>query len=312
MNETLPPAAGGIVRDSPSAFAAELIEMQPFSGYQLSSCLSSDDRRAVFRAESAHLGRAAAIKVMRPSPLRSGAAEEFFSLAGGIARLRCPGLARGLDAGRGAGCFFMAYELVPGESLASWLGRRRSGRAGEKEALRLVLELARRLRELFDSGNHHGNLKPENIMLSPGEGGMRLLDMGFSWTLAWPDDRSAHAASPHFLPPERIAGELGVDIRGDLYSLGAIWHWLLLGEPVFRASTPEETLRLHLERDPVPPRERDPRLSAAASGLIMRLLARDRRDRPRTPLDFIKKAEEHPLFAETVIDGAEAGTAAGT
>ncbi|MDR3078348.1 MAG: serine/threonine protein kinase, partial [Planctomycetota bacterium] len=258
------------------------------------------------------LNRPVALKVMRPSPLRTGAAEEFFSLAGGIARLRCPGAARGLDAGRGGGCFFLAYELIQGESLASRLGRRQSGRLGEREALRLVLELARRLQELFELGNHHGGLRPGNIMLAPEDGGARLLDLGFAWTLAWPDDREAHAAAPYFLPPEMIAGELNVDIRGDLYSLGAVWHWLVLGEPVFKASTPEETLRLHLERAPVPPRERDPRLSAATSGLIMRLLEKGRGARPRTPRDFLKKAEDHPFLSEAGNGKMEAAVTAET
>jgi serine/threonine-protein kinase len=81
--------------------------------------------------------------------------------------------------------------------------------------------------------------------------------------------------------------------------LGAIWHQALLGEPVFKGAVPEETLRLHLEQPPTPPREKDPRLSAATSGLIVRLLEKDRDARPRTPAEFLRRLAEHPLFAET-------------
>jgi serine/threonine-protein kinase len=169
---------------------------------------------------------------------------------------------------------------------------------GERQALRLVRELAGALQKLFETGQPHGNLKPSNIMLLPEGGGVRLLDIAFAWTLAWPDDTAAFAAAPDFLAPERIMGDLNVDARGDLYSLGAIWYRLITGEPVFRARTPEETLRMHLEVQPTPPRERDPRLSAATSGLILRLLKKDRDDRPRTPRDFLRRLDEHPLLGD--------------
>ncbi len=278
-----------------SEFAAGVLEKQPFRSYRLSHCLASDSRRAVFKAEELNLGRAVALKVVRPWPGREGAVEEFFSLAGSIARLRCPGAARGLDAGRGEGDFFLAYEFVQGESLAARLARRQTGRLTEKESLRLVRELGLILQGLFELGHPHGHFHPANVML--GEGGKaKLLDIGFAWTLAWRDDAEAFRAAPDYLPPERIAGELNIDIRGDLYSLGAVWHRVLLGEPVFRGTTPKDTLAMHLEREPVPPREADPRLSAATSSLVLWLLAKDRDARPRTPKEFLRKLESHPLL----------------
>ena len=277
----------------PSNFADNLLAEQPFSGYRIEKSLASDDRRAVFKAESGLFEQAVALKVMQPWPERHNAAEDFFSLAGSIARLRTPAAARGLDAGRSGRIFFLAYEFTPGENLAERLARRQNGRMGEREALRMVRELARALQKLFESGQPHGNLKPSNIMLLPEGGEVRLLDIGFAWTLAWPNDADAFAAAPDFLAPERIMGDLNVDIRGDLYSLGAIWYRLLMGEPVFKASTP--------------PRERDPRLSAATSGLILRLLEKDRDARPRTPRDFLRRLGEHPLFG----DGKKAGEAPG-
>ncbi|MCL2000943.1 MAG: serine/threonine protein kinase [Planctomycetes bacterium] len=287
LSESLPTAM--------SEFASDLLRKQPFPGYRLANCLASDSARAAFKADGLNLNHSVAVKALRPWPGREGTAEEFFSLAGSIARLHVPGAARGLDTGRGGGAFFLVYEFIPGESLAARLARRQSGRLTEKESLRLVAELARILQKLFDFGHPHGHLHPANIIL--GEGGKAtLLDMGFAWTLAWPDDAAAFLAAPEHLPPERIAGELSVDIRGDLYSLGTIWHAVLLGEPVFRGRLPRETLTLHLEREPIPPREIDPRLSAATSGLILWLLSKDRGARPRTPKEFLRKLEAHPLL----------------
>lgn len=281
---------------APTEFATTIMERQPLKGYSLQSCLAASDRSAVFKADDRTMERAVAVKVVRPWAGREGAVEEFFSLAGSIARLRCPGAARGLDAGRCDGDFFLAYEFLPGETLAAKLARRQTGRLTEKESLRLAGETARVLQSLFELGHPHGWLKPSNIMM--GEGGKIVLtDIGFAWNVAWPDDASAFASAPDFLAPERIAGELNVDVRGDLYSLGAILYFSLMGAPVLHGATPEETLRLHLESKPVPPREIDPRLSAATSELVLWLLEKERDARPRTPRDFLRKLKGHPLLS---------------
>ena len=296
---------------SPSAaamtdFAAGLLVRQPFRGYELRDCLAASDRSAVFKAWDRNMDRNVAFKIMRPWPGREGAVEEFFSLAGSIARLRCPAAARGLDAGRGEGNFFMAYEFVSGESLAARLARRQAGRLTEKESVKLVGELAGALQSLFELGHPHGNFKPGNLMAGDG-GKVRLTDIGFAWTMAWPDDDEAFLAHPDFMSPERLRGDFTIDVRGDLYSLGAVWHLALLGEPVFRGTTPAETIAMHLEKEPVSPRERDPRLLAATSSLILWLLEKDRDARPRTPREFLRKLAAHPLWQ----GGGEPGDAEG-
>lgn len=290
MEEVSSPAA----TPDTTPFAAEIFEKQPFKGYQLNAVLSADDRRAVFKAHDATMDRAVAVKVMRPFPGRAGATEEFFSLAGSVARLRCPGAARGLDAGRSGGNFFMAHEFLPGESLADKLHRRQTGRLTEKESLRFVKDLAEVLQSLFELGNPHGNVKPSNIVIAEG-GKPRLADIGFAWSLAWPDDGEAFRAHPHFLPPERLAGEINIDIRGDLYSLGAVWFRAVMGRHVFPGESPAETVRMHLEEKAPALGTIDPKISAATSQLVRWLLEKDRDARPRTPKEFLRKLAEHPL-----------------
>lgn len=277
-------------------YAAELFAKQPFRGYELTAVLAADDRRAVFKAHDRTMERTVAVKVMRPCPGREGVVEEFFSLAGSIARLRCPGAARGLDAGRSDGNFFLVYEFLPGESLKHKVERRQAGRLTEKESLKLARELAEVLQSLFDLGNPHGNLKPSNVVVAEG-GKPRLADVGFAWSLAWPDDDAAFRAFPDFLPPERLAGEINIDVRGDLYSLGATWFWALMGRPVFRGATPEETIRMHMEEKAPALGTIDPKVSAATSQLVRWLLEKDRDARPRTPREFLRKLSDHPLLA---------------
>lgn len=278
-------------------YARGLFEKQPFRGYELTDVLFAGARRAVFKGIDQAFERPVAVKVMKPWPGRESVVEEFFSLAGSIARLKCPGVARGLDAGRGDGDFFLVYEFLTGESLAARLARLQTGRMTEKSALKLVAETAGILQNLFDKGNPHGNLKPSNIVISS-DGVPRLADIGFAWNLAWPTDEAAFLDNPEYLPPERLAGEFNIDIRGDLYSLGAIWFRAVMGRPVFLGETPAETLRMHLEEKAPALGTIDPKISAATSQLVRWLLEKDRANRPRTPREFLKKLAEHPLAAE--------------
>ncbi|MDR1745639.1 MAG: serine/threonine protein kinase [Planctomycetota bacterium] len=295
--ETEPPSADSAETPETTPFAADIFAKQPFKGYRLTDILAADDRRAVFKAHDETMERPVAVKVMRPWPGREGIAEEFFSLAGSVARLRCPGAARGLDAGRSDGNLFMVYEFLPGESLRQKVERRQTGRLTEKESLRLARDVADVLHSLFELGNPHGNLKPSNIIVAEG-GKPRLADIGFAWTLAWSDDEEAFRVFPDFLPPERLDGEINIDIRGDLYSLGAIWFRALLGRPVFQGGTPEETVRMHREEKAPALGTIDPKVSAATSQLVRWLLEKDRDARPRTPKEFMRKLAEHPLLAE--------------
>ncbi|MDR3210532.1 MAG: serine/threonine protein kinase [Planctomycetota bacterium] len=292
-------------------FATALKAEQPFRGYELSVCLASEEHSAVFRAHDQTLGKMAVVKALRPWPDRPGAVEEFFSLAGSTARVRQPQLARGLDVGRGqiglAGndrgesVFFMVYAPAEGRNLSDYLAKRHNGRLRETEALRLVEDIASILQRLFESGQSFRDLSPGRILLGRNNR-VTLVGFGFAWNLAWPEDQLAYLARPHYLAPERIAGEINLDIRSDLYALGCLWHQLLLGCPVFDAVSPQLILKSHREDLPTSPRERDPKISAATSGLLLRLLAKNRQERPRTPKEFLQQLYEHPLRENKAVD----------
>lgn len=283
----VPAAVGGL--------AGGLMAGQPFKGYELTACLASSDVLAVFKARDRAMERNVVLKAVLPSPERPGAVEDFFSQAGAVARVRHSGVARGLDAGRGGGAFFMVHETARGESLEARLARRLAARLTEKESLALVRDVAGLLQALFELGQYHGDLAPDRIVFGDG-GAPKLLGLGFFRNVAWPDDRRAYLTRPHFLPPERIAGECNIDIRGDLYALGCLWALVLLGEPMFKGTSPAQVLDGRLEAGPPPPRESDPRLSAATSQLVMWLLEKDRDARPRTPREFLRRLAAHPLW----------------
>ncbi len=292
------PRADNIPDASP--FALDIQSAQPVKGYTLGAVLASSDRTAIFKSHDAVMDRPVVVKMMRPFPGRDGVVEEFFSLAGSIARLRCTGVARGLDVGRADGNFYLVYEFLTGEDLDKKLAKRPTGKMTERESARLVREIALVLQELFSLGQPHGYLKPSNIMIADSR--PRLADIGFAWSLAWPDDDDAFLHAARYLPPERLKGEINIDVRGDLYSLGAIWFRCLTGRDLFEGDSPEEMVRKHCEVRPPTAKSVDPKFTEETSKLIRWLLEKDRDNRPRTPKQFLRHLAAHPLLAGDVMD----------
>src|SRR2546427_412267 len=127
--------------------------------------------------------------------------------------------------------------------------------------VRLLDQALSALEQAHAFGLVHRDLKPENMLLEP-DGRLRITDFGLALALRG-DGRYGGATSrsgtPQFASPEQLLGEK-VTPRTDLYSLGAVGYFALLGRPPFEGPTPEAILAkqttdilpdLHAERPAV-------------------------------------------------------------
>jgi serine/threonine-protein kinase len=162
-------------------------------------------------------------------------------------------------------------ELVPGENLAERV--QRLGPQPTGPVLRLLdqaldaLEHAHRLRLV------HRDLKPENMLLEP-DGRLRITDFGLALALQSGSSGGATSRSgtPQYAAPEQLLGER-VDERADLYALGAVAYFALLGHAPFQGASPEAILAGQtIERLPALA-ERRPDVSAAIETTLRRALA---------------------------------------
>src|SRR4029079_19383897 len=104
----------------------------------------------------------------------------------------------------------------------------------------------------------------------------KLCDLGLAKSLD--DNRKSSAereglplGTPHYLSPEQARGEADVDIRSDIYSLGATLYHSLTGGPPFDGQSPMVLMTKHLTEDPVPPRKKNPDVSKTTSELVLRM-----------------------------------------
>jgi hypothetical protein len=165
-------------------------------------------------------------------------------------------------------------KLVEGGSLASAKGRYT---ADHRAAAGLVLTVARAVHHAHQRGVLHRDLKPANVLLDR-EGNPHVTDFGLAKRLEGGGHLTQSGAivgTPSYMPPEQAAGQKGLTVAADVYSLGAILYELLTGRPPFRGPSAVETILQVLQGVPEPPRALNPRVSRGLEAVCLKCLEKD-------------------------------------
>lgn len=178
------------------------------------------------------LGQEAALKFLGEPP-----GDELRALA----RLSHPAIPAVLDAAATPRPY-LVMELAAGRPLQKML---RQGRAPEQPALQIIAVLADALAEVHAAGLHHGDLKPENVLVD------RIGDLRI-WLVDFGAAADASVGTLHYAAPERLQGAQA-DPISDVYSLGLMLYELLHGTlPGFDDSISAALLARRTERPEVP------------------------------------------------------------
>src|SRR5262249_15399254 len=142
---------------------------------------------------------------------------------------------------------------------------------GEREALDIIMQVAQALDQAHQRGLIHRDVKPANIMLAS-DGVAKLADLGLARDTS--DQEAINAekgilvGTPHYIAPEQIEGREDIDVRADLYSLGATLFHMVTGRPPFPGKDREKVLDAHLEEELTPPDHLNTALSAGLSEVV--------------------------------------------
>ncbi len=239
--------------------------------YELLEEIGAGGFGRVYRARDLALERDVAIKVLHPALIADpGVMERFRREAQLAARLRHPNIVSILDIMGRAGLTWYTMEYVPGSNIAQVV--QRHGNFTLEQTERLLNEALSALEHAHGMGLIHRDLKPENMLIEP-DGRLRITDFGLALALrggARFGGATSRSGTPQFAAPEQLLGER-VDQRADLYSLGAVSYFVLLGRPPFSGKTPEQILAKQTTDD-VPP------------------LSAERRDVPRELEEVLRRA----------------------
>ena len=97
--------------------------------------------------------------------------------------------------------------------------------------------------------------------------------------------------TPYYISPEQIRGEINIDFRADIYSLGATFYHMVTGKVPFEASTPSAVMHKHLKEPLIPADHLNTRLSAGSGEIVEVMLAKRRSDRYASTTDLIADIE---------------------
>lgn len=258
----------------------------PLRGYHIAGCridrvIGKGSAATVYKGHHLTLDIPVAIKILHPAQQQAGTlmAERFLNEARAIARIKHANIVGVMNAGVEKGHRFIVMQYVAGNSLNDLLVR------GEKisvsNGIRLFIDLCKALQAAHEHSMIHGDVKPANILLTPG-GTAMLVDFGLvkeMQSLSDNKERGLTMGTPLYMSPEQVKGGHAVEYRSDIYSLGATMYHALAGAPPFEGLTMVEVVRKHLKEKPVPLRQVLPEIPQVISEIIARCMAKSPQNR---------------------------------
>ena len=257
--------------------------------YTLLDLLGEGGMGRVFKAHHNRLGRDVALKVIRKEKLtKPTVVQRFHQEIRAAAQLSHPNVILAFDADESDGVHYYAMEYAEGQDLTKVVTK--SGPIPVPLACDYVRQAAIGLQHAYERGLVHRDVKPSNLLLTP-KGQVKVLDLGLAMLNEHVGGGGAKRVTqeglvlgtPDFLAPEQAQNPLGVDIRADVYALGATLYFLLTGRVPYDGATAADKLMQHVLAPP-------PRLLAARpdappqlDAVLQRLMAKKPADRPQTP-----------------------------
>ena len=276
-------------------FHADKLAAGKYKGFQIGSYLILDQigtggMGQVYLAEHTAMRRLVALKVFPPYSADDEVAKErFLREARAAAALDHPNIMRVFDLCQEGRLLYLVMEYVDGISLQAIVSRH--GPLEIAAACHYARQIAFGLQHAYELGFVHRDIKPANLILDRA-GVVRILDLGLVRSEADADsgltkqlDSKSILGTADYVAPEQAVDSSNVDIRADLYSLGATLYYLLAGRPLFPEGRTAQKLVWQQIKDPTAIDVLRPDVPAGMAAVIHKLLEKRPQDRYSTPLE---------------------------
>jgi len=255
--------------------------------YQVVEFLGHGGIAVVFKAWDRQNGEWVAIKFLQAQQAQNPTQVRRLLREGRtVSQLESPHIVRLVDVDQYGGQYYLVFEYIQGETL-----RQRLLREGHPLPPLEVLRIARQVLLALDCAWQkrvvHRDLSLSNVVQVPG-GLIKVMDFGIAKNYAYdPITRPGEAmGTPDCVSPEQALGKR-VDVRSDIYSLGAILYQLLTGRPVFTGGNPIEIMDQHIKREPTPLPQVNRNVPAEVSRIVHRALSKSPPRRFQGPREMI-------------------------
>ncbi|WP_372368105.1 protein kinase [Candidatus Uabimicrobium sp. HlEnr_7] len=210
-----------------------------FPGYEIIKEIGAGGMGVVYKAKQHSLDRFVAIKMIVPSL----SSDEIFvkrlqTEAKVMAQLQHANIVSAIDFGFQNDSYYIVMEYVEGQSLQQKI--KQNGALSEKKVLKLGLAIANALECLDENELVHRDINPSNILIDKNNI-PKLTDLGLVKSSEFEDELGASSdmwvGTPQYMSAEQIQSEQDLDIRSDVYSLGASLYYAATGKHRFRAAS---------------------------------------------------------------------------
>jgi len=273
--------------------------------YKILDFLGDGGMGQVFLAEHQLMKRQVALKVPPAKKMsEKGMAERFVREARALAALDHPNIVRAHDLEKWGGLYMLAMEYVDGPNLRDYVSEHGPRPIGQ--AAHYIAQAAQGLQHAHEAGWVHRDIKPANLLVDPA-GVVKVLDLGLAFLLGDDAesptrkfDESNVLGTADYLAPEQAIDSHEVDIRADIYSLGATMYFLLTGRPIFDCSTVAQKLVAHQMKEPTPIRQLRPDVPPALARILNKMIAKSPAERYQTPAEVAEALMPFASNAEVV------------
>lgn len=261
--------------------------------YNIECCLGTGGMSEVYLATHLYLGTSCAIKLFKKDMvIEKNDKLRFLQEARLASQLRHPNLVAVQDADidPASGMLYIVMEYVDGIALDLLLAQQP---LPEKRTLQLVRQVAEALQSAAKMQLVHRDIKPANIIFSS-KGNAKLADLG----IAKANEQivpslsmdNAILGTPNYAPPEQLQVAGKVDVRADIYSLGATMYHMLSGQPPFNGDTAGNIIQQVIEKMP-PPLQSKAKASPLTIQLVHEMMAKNPDERPADMTEVISRID---------------------
>jgi serine/threonine protein kinase len=242
----------------------------------------------VFLCEHMFMRKRVAIKVLPPAKAEQPAAlGRFYREARAAGSLEHPNIVRTHDIDQDGNLHFIVMDYVDGPNLLDVV--KKFGPMDIGRAATYIRQVASALDYAFRNKIIHRDIKPGNVLIDR-KGVARILDMGLARfindhadQLTVKYDDKIVLGTADYVAPEQVANSHSVDIRADIYAMGATFYFLLAGHPPFPTGTVSQKLLWHRTKEPTAIRAIRPEVPDGVAAIIGKMMAKDPKARYQTP-----------------------------
>jgi len=268
--------------------------------YVLLERLGEGGTGRVFKARHQHMNRIVAVKVIRPELVSDAeVVARFRREVQVVSQLTHPNIVHAYDAGPAGNTYFLVTEYVVGTDLDRLI--KQKGRLPVEQACDFLRQALLGLQHIHEQGLVHRDIKPSNLLVTEAHGSqpggvVKILDLGLA-RLQQPVEGELTGkvtgavvtmGTLDYMAPEQALDFHSVDIRGDIYSLGCTFYFVLTGQPPFPSGTVTQKLMRHQQSQPPALEQVRREVPPALAATLKRMMAKRPDERFATPLEALQ------------------------